>query len=1076
MGAAMDEANKAVARDVGPLTYVVFLLRGPILVTAVMVVILLDFVIPGSMKEALRYSLLDQAHWYQFAVIAVALLLACGAVRFSGEVIIELVAPDLRHGPVRRIAHMIPRLLAVSIGFAVAIPLIQIVVDGELLKSSLTGLGAHHAADAVFRGATAMLGVPTKAAAQGFAAVVAGVYVAIALFIAVLAPGPHAPRFETCEPSAVTRIALALFPLLLAATFAVAVMGSARPGIAHNALERYSTAVLAPFSDASKANEENRLWTWVCGNRNPDPGTCDAGRLARYAPYITDASPSMRDSDIYPRHFVDAAYSILYVLAMLLSLFAACYACRIAVAAFVDLLFPGLGSGGRGARLVRRLLPPLASTGLGVAVAVQVYAAYFLSSAGTALNHAEAGAAAVIMAVYALLGLAASFGASSRFVAAGPWQDSPSVGRRFIGGARRLAALDPFWHWFIRGLLLLGGAIFFVFSNLSWVAVPQWIGPVGIILLWGASFAAVLFFLSYIGHATRIPFLTIIVIASLAFAGFNINENHGIRLVQNTAIAETTTAKLDFAGIAGKGQTLDLVQWLASRNDLDRYLNSDRPYPVFLVATEGGGARAAYFTATVLAALQERCPAFAQHTIAISGVSGGSLGASVFAALAAGGTIREAEPRCRLDHADVAAVDQSQRKLVLKAREALSADLLSPLLGAMLFPDALQRMLPFPIPAFDRARALEYAVEKSWTAASVHWDGANAPYRDAFAHAPEDLYTPYNAVPNLILNSTEAGSGANVPLLTASLADPLLLNRAEIDDGNINCGKEWQTSRGSCVLLSPSPPSIKSGRDSFASIPLSSAAIVSARFPFLTPAATFIDPRTGEPLLPYDGHFVDGGYFENSGTFMLSRLLQNLVSEQMCVKDASCKVNPDGPNDKTKRDKAVRVAGQAVFVVIIIQSEPCTRRVQGLACDEAQIHTSGAWSELLSPVKALLSTRDARANYTSEALRTTTALIEELSAGTGAGNDVSCNGIVCAVTLHFFNKTNTDVPLTWVLSDASRRYIDEAVDGMEAADVTTIPADSYTHALDTADKNRVLGSYRRVLCLLASSPCQPRPW
>jgi hypothetical protein len=1070
----MDEAKKAVARDIGPLTYVLFLLRGPLLVTAVMIVILLDFVIPGSMKEALRYSLLDQAHWYQFAVIAAALLLACGAVRFSGEVIIELVAPDLRHGSVRRIAHLVPRLLAASLGFAVAVPLFQIVVDGELLRSSLAG---HATASAVFRSATQSLGIPAAAVAQVFATAVAGFYIAIALFTAILAPGPHTPEFETRDPTRVTRIGLALFPLLLAATFAVAVMGSARPGIAYHALERYSAAWIAPFADPSKANEENRLWVWVCGRADPDPGKCDGDRLSRYAAYITDNSPSMRDRDLYPRHFVGAAYSIPYVLAMLLSLFAACYASRLAVAAFVDLLLPGLGSGRRGARYLRRLLPPLASAGLGLAVAAQFYCAYFPPSAGIALNAAEVAAAWAIMAVYALIGFAASFGSSSRFAEDGPWQDSPSVGRRFIGGARRLAALDPFWHWFIRGLLLLGGVIFFVFSNLNWVAVPQWIGPVGIILLWGATCTAVLFFLSYIGHATRIPFLTIIAIAALAFAGFNINENHAIRLVQDTAIAQTTTAKMDFAGIANKGQTLELVKWLASRNDLDRYVASDRHYPIILVATEGGGARAAYFTATALAALQERCPAFAQHTIAISGVSGGSLGASVFAALAAGAAPRDADPKCRLERADVAAMDKSQRKLVLKAREALSADLLSPLLGAMLFPDALQRMLPFPIPEFDRARALEYAVEKSWADASVRWDGNNAPYKNAFARAPEDLYTAHNSVPNLILNSTEASSGANVPLLTASLSDPVLLDRAQIDDGNINCGKDWQKSRAACVLLTPSPPSIKSGKDSFAPIPLSSAAIVSARFPFLTPAATFIDPRTGEPLLSYDGHFVDGGYFENSGTFMLSRLLQNLVSEQLCLKDSSCVIDTTGVSDRAKLEKALKAARNAVFVVIIIQSEPCTRRVQGLACDEAQISASSAWSELLSPVKALLSTRDARANYTSDALRTTTALIEEMNAPTAStGDDVSCNGIVCAVTLRFFNKTNTDVPLTWVLSDASRRYIDEAVDGMEGADVVTIPAASYTHALDPLDENRVLGSYRRVLCLLGSTPCQPRPW
>src|SRR6185312_8443598 len=64
--------------------------------------------------------------------------------------------------------------------------------------------------------------------------------------------------------------------------------------------------------------------------------------------------------------------------------------------------------------------------------------------------------------------------------------------------------------------------------------------------------------------------------------------------------------------------------------------------PVFIVASEGGGIRAAYWTALVLSTLQEQVPSipaqdasfqpqdFASHLFAISGISGGSVGATVF--------------------------------------------------------------------------------------------------------------------------------------------------------------------------------------------------------------------------------------------------------------------------------------------------------------------------------------------------------------------------------------------------------------------------------------------------------------
>ena len=88
-----------------------------------------------------------------------------------------------------------------------------------------------------------------------------------------------------------------------------------------------------------------------------------------------------------------------------------------------------------------------------------------------------------------------------------------------------------------------------------------------------------------------------------------------------------------------------------------------------------------------------------------SGVSGGSLGSTVFAGLAADYARNTPDPGCNIGGL------KSAGPIVNRARKVLSSDLLSPLLGALLFPDALQRVLPVPIDDFDRARALEYAVE-----------------------------------------------------------------------------------------------------------------------------------------------------------------------------------------------------------------------------------------------------------------------------------------------------------------------------------------------------------------------------
>ena len=60
-------------------------------------------------------------------------------------------------------------------------------------------------------------------------------------------------------------------------------------------------------------------------------------------------------------------------------------------------------------------------------------------------------------------------------------------------------------------------------------------------------------------------------------------------------------------------------------------------------------------------------------------------------------------------------------------------------------------------------------------------------------------------------------------------------------------------------------------------------------------------------------------------------------------------------------------------------------------------------------------------------------------------------------------------PQSWVLSSEGRRSMDNAVDGMETADVRLMSPPTSTETLDdTQDVDRVLGSYRRVLCMLAA--------
>src|SRR5262249_20137198 len=206
---------------------------------------------------------------------------------------------------------------------------------------------------------------------------------------------------------------------------------------------------------------------------------------------------------------------------------------------------------------------------------------------------------------------------------------------------------------------------------------------------------------------------------------------------------------------------------------------------------------------------------------------------------------------------------------------------LSPLLSASLFPDAVQRILPVPIPKFDRARALEYALEDGWRHANTGCAGCDP---DAMSKPVIRLYAqkegaPRPPVPHLFLNTTEAGTGLSVPFATADVGD-LAIPERDVP-GSEDEGLPHPT-------LVPMQKRMRHD-----SVPLSTAAMLSARFPYLTPAAK----------LGKTGHYVDGGYFENSGTWLLSGVAQNLIGQRL---------------DYLDTDKDLEQAVQNAVIVVIV--------------------------------------------------------------------------------------------------------------------------------------------------------------
>ena len=245
---------------------------------------------------------------------------------------------------------------------------------------------------------------------------------------------------------------------------------------------------------------------------------------------------------------------------------------------------------------------------------------------------------------------------------------------------------------------------------------------------------------------------------------------------------------------------------------------------VRLVAAQGGGLYAAYHTAYYLAARADEDPNFAESVFAISGVSGGSVGAAVFWAIVKSGHCQDAGPNGRCHRQAV--------------QDILRYDFLSPTLAAFLFRDAFDTVIPISYLAdkpIDRANVLENLFADRVDAVL----GTENLLRTGLA----DSWAPDAGVPVLMLNSTEVGTGER------RILSPLPLLPRDV----------------------PARIRLEGGKD----LTVGNAMTISARFPFVTPPARVRRPdQTGRIVVR---QLVDGGYFDNSGIETLIEAISDLA-------------------------------------------------------------------------------------------------------------------------------------------------------------------------------------------------------
>lgn len=268
--------------------------------------------------------------------------------------------------------------------------------------------------------------------------------------------------------------------------------------------------------------------------------------------------------------------------------------------------------------------------------------------------------------------------------------------------------------------------------------------------------------------------------------------------------------------------------------------------PVRVLAAEGGGSRAAYWTARTLAQLQRESPGWIDSVVAMSGVSGGSMGLAVWAACN------------RQNPADgvVACVETAFQ----------SIDVLSPLVGGLMFEDVWMRFMPTDWLCRETARcsfrSRALAFEHEWMRA---FPALGRPAREQGAPGPLLLFN------STVVESGNRGVVSTVPLPAGALAgaDDLLGRLKTLSHVSLVTAAHT-SARFPAVNPLASLPAAPASAASAVPIPASAASKASAE----ADAHDAGTARQSDRL-----HLADGGYNDNSGTSTLDDLLQQVRAE-----------------------------------------------------------------------------------------------------------------------------------------------------------------------------------------------------
>lgn len=222
-------------------------------------------------------------------------------------------------------------------------------------------------------------------------------------------------------------------------------------------------------------------------------------------------------------------------------------------------------------------------------------------------------------------------------------------------------------------------------------------------------------------------------------------------------------------------------------------------------------------------------------------------------------------------------------------------------------------------------------------------------------------------------------------------------------------------------------------------LPLSTAVGLSARFPIVTPAGSIA-------MFGRKRRYVDGGYFENSGTATLVELVSLLESLRSAKAETI---------DKDSFDVDRWAAKFKIFVLVISANTCLDAADRGSAekCEEGDLGAGEdhSFGETLSPIRTLLNTRSSRAGISRRQLEWYIAALNQASQPQSAEDfpegGVGVDSDFVKIAEFQLRRRDVRLPLSWLLSKSARADISAQVSatagigGGVAPDATNLQPD-----------------------------------